>query len=138
VCLPLRGDRLRIKLPLKVLDLALQGSNVLSLSHWVVVPWHEPLDCCGCLLCRQQKQYPLVLHFQLVDRGGGLVGGGSGSCCGSPLCLLHIAIQVIFSQNLLFGNAEFFSKCMYPKRPSSGFFFEKFSLVVCLLCTPSN
>ena len=26
---------------------------------------------------------------------------------------------------------------MYPKRPSSGFFLETFSLVVCLLCTPS-
>jgi hypothetical protein len=64
VCLPLRGDGLRIKLLLEVLDLALQGS----------------------LLCRQQQQYPLVLHFQLVDRGSGLVGGGSGGCCGIPFC----------------------------------------------------
>ena len=27
---------------------------------------------------------------------------------------------------------------MVPKRPKFGLFFEKFSLVVCLLCTPSN
>ena len=27
---------------------------------------------------------------------------------------------------------------MYPKRPKIGLFFENFSLVVCLLCTPSN
>ena len=31
-----------------------------------------------------------------------------------------------------------FRKCMYPKRPKIGLFFENFSLVVCLLCTPSN
>ena len=27
---------------------------------------------------------------------------------------------------------------MVPKRPKFGLFFEKFSLVVCLLCTPTN
>ena len=27
---------------------------------------------------------------------------------------------------------------MYPKRPKFGLFSEKFSLVVCLLCTPTN
>ena len=59
---------------------------MLSLRHRDVVPWHVHLDCCGCLRCRQQTQYVLFLHFQAVDRGGGLVGGGSGSCCSGPLC----------------------------------------------------
>ena len=31
-----------------------------------------------------------------------------------------------------------YTNCMYPKRPKIGLFFENFSLVVCLLCTPSN
>jgi hypothetical protein len=39
------------------------------------------LGCCGC----QQKLLAPVLNFQTGSSGGGLLGGGDGSCCGSLL-----------------------------------------------------
>jgi hypothetical protein len=46
----------------------------------------DNVNCCGCALCRELKQYALVLLLQSVDRGGSFVGSGSGICCGDLLC----------------------------------------------------